>query len=248
MSIKSNKLKSKIVITGGTGRFGKVLKKIKTSYDTYFPTKIFFNILNFAILEKYVKKIRPDYIIHLAALSRPMEIHEKDLEKSINLNIIGTSNIVRLCYKYNIKLIYFSTNGVYPRFKGAHKENDPLLPFNNYGWSKLGGESAVQMYDNSLILRVCMTEKPFTHKEALDDVETNFIFHKDIAKNLYNLIDLKGIYNIGGEINSPYGFAKKNGLKNIKKILTKDINSFYPKKNSMNIDKYKNLLKHLKQY
>ena len=42
--------------------------------------------------------------------------------------------------------------------------------------SKLGGECAVQMHKNSLILRICMTEKPFIHKNAFSDIKTNFIF------------------------------------------------------------------------
>ena len=50
------------------------------------------------------------------------------------------------------------------------------MPWNNYGWSKLGAESAVQMYKNSLIVRACMTEKPFTHKFAFSNVKSNFIF------------------------------------------------------------------------
>ena len=32
---------------------------------------------------------------------------------------------------------------------GNYKESDNLKPFNNYGWSKLGGECAVNMYENS---------------------------------------------------------------------------------------------------
>ena len=76
-----------------------------------------------------------------------MSIHEKFIEKSISLNIIGTSNVVIACQKLNIKLIYFSTSYVYPGKKGNYKETDPLLPSNNYAWSKLGGrESAVQLY------------------------------------------------------------------------------------------------------
>ena len=38
--------------------------------------------------------------------------------------------------------LFISTNYVYPGTKGNYKETDPVLPFNNYGWSKLGGESA----------------------------------------------------------------------------------------------------------
>ena len=33
----------------------------------------------------------------MAGLSRPMEIHEKKIDLSINLNIIGTSNVVIAC-------------------------------------------------------------------------------------------------------------------------------------------------------
>ena len=46
------------------------------------------------------------------------------------VNIIGTANIVRACTKLKIKLIYFSTNYVYPCKKGNYKETDPLMPIN----------------------------------------------------------------------------------------------------------------------
>ena len=64
----------------------------------------------------------------------------KNIERSISLNIIGTSNIVIECAKRNIKVIYFSTNYIYPGVKGNYSETSPLLPLNNYSWSKLGGE------------------------------------------------------------------------------------------------------------
>ena len=55
---------------------------------------------------------------------------------------------------------------MYMRAKGNYKENSPLKPINNYVWSKLGGECAVQMYKNSLILRLSITERPFNYKIA----------------------------------------------------------------------------------
>ena len=88
-----------------------------------------------------------------------MNLHDKDINRSIDLNIIGTANITKACVKKNVKLIYLSTNYVYPGIRGNYKEIDPVKPFNNYAWSKLGGEASVQLYKNSLILRVCMTEK-----------------------------------------------------------------------------------------
>jgi dTDP-4-dehydrorhamnose reductase len=66
--------------------------------------------------------------------------HEKKITESIKKNIIGTANLCIAANKYNIKLIYTSTNFVYPGTKGNYSEKDALLPFNNYGWSKLGGE------------------------------------------------------------------------------------------------------------
>jgi dTDP-4-dehydrorhamnose reductase len=235
--------KNKIVITGGTGRFGKELKKIKNKYNLIFPTKNKLDILNYNISKKYLKSTKPKYLIHLAGLSRPMKIHETNLKRSIDLNIIGTANITKICSDFGIKLIYFSTSYVYPGVKGNYKEDSPLLPKNNYSWSKLGGESAVQMYPNSLILRVCMTEKPFVHKKAFDDFVTNFIFHDEVAEILFKLINKKGVINIGGKSQSVYNFVKKYNPK-IKKNFAKNIlSSDYPLNPSMNVKKLNMIIK-----
>ena len=170
----------KIVVTGGSGRFGTALKKIKTKNKIFFPNKKQLDILNYKNIQRYLQKKKPNILIHLAGLSRPMKIHDKDIVKSIDLNIIGTSNITKACAKKNIKLIYFSTSYVYPDKKGNYLETDSLLPGSSYAWSKLGGESAVHLYKNSLILRVCMTEKPFVHKVAFVNVKTNFIYQDEI--------------------------------------------------------------------
>ena len=79
-------MKKKILITGGTGRFGNHLKYIATKHKLFFPTKKQFNILNVNSMLKYFEKIKPDIVIHLAGFSRPMELHEKDINRSINLN------------------------------------------------------------------------------------------------------------------------------------------------------------------
>ena len=210
----------KILVTGGEGRFSKVLKNKKSKFKFIFRSKKQLNILSETSIENNIKKFKPNYLMHLAGLSRPMKIHEKDIKKSINLNIIGTANIVRACIKKNLKIIYFSTSYVYPGKKGKYKESDPLLPWNNYGWSKLGGECAVQMYGNSLILRACMTEKPFIHKSAFANVKTNFIYHDDFIKIFLKILNKKGIFNIGGKAQTVYQFAKTEN-KNVKKIFSK---------------------------
>ena len=231
----------KIIFTGGSGKFGKVFKKFNLNKkNIYYPSSSSFDVTNIKKMEKIIKRIRPKFIIHAAAISRPMELHEKKVAKSISTNIIGTSNIVNLCYKYKIKLIYFSTNYVYPSKKGNYKEDDPVLPINNYAWSKLGGECAVQMLKNSLILRICMTEKPFLYSYAYTNLKTNFMFHEDLAKVFFKLINKKGILNIGGPVQSVYRFAKKNN-KNIKKKVLKIRNNSLPVNSTMNIRKFKKI-------
>ena len=149
-------MKKKILVTGGDGKFAKVLKVKNKKLNLFFTSKKNCNILNINSIIKIVKKNKPKIILHCAGLSRPMDIHEKNINKSINLNIIGTSNLVKICNIYKIKLIYFSTGYVYAGTKGNYKENDGANPFNNYGLSKLGGESAVRMLPNSLVLRITM--------------------------------------------------------------------------------------------
>ena len=222
-----------ILVTGGEGRFAKELKKIKTPYNFIFRSKKELNILSTNSIKKSIKKFKPKIIIHLAGLSRPMTVHERDINKSIDLNIIGTSNLVKICNTNNIKLIFFSTNYVYPGKIGNYHEKDPILPWNNYGWSKVGAESAVQMYKNSLIVRACMTEKPFIHKYAYANVKSNFIFHNEIAKLFVKIINKKGVINIGGNAQTIYNFAKKYN----KKVKKKYSKGEFPKKMDMNLKK-----------
>ena len=233
----------KIVITGGTGRFGQILKSIRTKNKLYFPKRSELDITKLNSIKKYLKKTKPNILIHMAGLSRPMIIHEKNPSLSINLNIIGTSNIVLACAEKNIKLVYFSTSYVYPGIKGNYHEDSGVNPSMNYAKSKLGGECAVSMYKNSLILRICMTEKPFKHSKALYDAKTSFMYQEDLKEILFKIITKKGILNVGGKSQSIYSFAKKDNKK-VKKIYLKNIKGLkFPKDSSINTNKLKKIIK-----
>ena len=228
----------KILVTGSDGRFGKIIKKFKDR-RFIFRNKKELNILSDKSIKKNIKRFKPKTILHLAGLSRPMKIHDQDIIKSINLNIVGTCNIVKEASKIGIKIIYLSTSYVYPGKKGNYKEEDSLKPWNNYSWSKLGGECAVQMYKNSLILRLCMTEKPFIHKKAYANVKSNFIFQEDAAKIMFKLLNKKGIINVGGPSQTIFNFAKKSNKK-IKKIYSE---GEFPKRTDMNLSYLKRIIK-----
>ena len=236
-------MKKKIVVTGGSGRFGNCLKSVKTKHSIFFPQKKIFNILKLNTLKKYLEKTKADTVIHLAGLSRPMSIHEKDIKKSIELNIIGTANVTKVCSELGVKLIYFSTNYVYPGIKGNYSESDHLHPVNNYAWSKLGGECSVQLYKNSLIVRVCMTEKPFLHKEAFANVKSSFMYHEEVAKILFKILDKKGIINVGGKPEYIYDFALKDNKSVRKAFLKKNANIGMPFNSSLNTRKLKKIIR-----
>ena len=231
-------MKKLIIVTGGNGRFAKVLKE-NSKLNLKFLDKKKLNILDTNSIEKNISKYKPKILLHCAALSRPMDVHYNNISKSIDLNIIGTANVVKMCQKYNVKLIFFSTGYVYEGTKGNYKESDPVKPFNNYGLSKLAGECAVQMYKNSLILRVTMTEKPFIHSKAYSNLYTNYMFHEDVVKILPKLIDNFGIINVGGKSRSVFDFGK---VYNKKIIKIKNINKNLPSKQTMNLNKLKKIL------
>ena len=234
---------NKIVVTGGSGRFAQSLKKIRSKYKFIYPSSKKLNIINLNSIRRFLKKEKPSSVLHLAALSRPMNQHDRNINKSLNLNIIGTANLVNVCSELKVKLIYFSTSYVYPGKKGNYKEHDALLPWNNYAWSKLGGECAVQMYKNSLILRISMTEKPFIHKKAFANVKMNFLFHEELARVLVKIIHKKGIINVGGAPQTVYNFAKKYNPK-VKKIFVKKNSTYgYPLNPYMNLSKLKKIIK-----
>ena len=96
----------KIVVTGGDGRFAQELKKVKSKYKFIFRNKKQLNVLSTKSIQNNFKKYKPKIILHLAGLSRPMDIHQKMISKSIDLNIIGTANLVKVCSENNIKIIH----------------------------------------------------------------------------------------------------------------------------------------------
>ena len=231
--------KKRIAITGGNGRFAKVLKNTNKSLKIYYPGKKELDVLKINSIQKFIKKYKINYLVHNAALSRPMKIHDKNISKSIDLNIVGTANIVKVCEQNKIKLIYFSTGYVYEGIKGNYKESDSLKPINNYAWSKLGGECAVQMYKNSLIIRLCMTEKPFIHNKAYANVKSNFIYQEDAAKIILKIINKRGIINVGGPSQTIYKFAKKDN-KIVKRKFSK---GEFPYRTDMSLKKLKKIIK-----
>ena len=118
----------KVLITGGAGFIGSNLCNflLKKNFDiTVFdnlssgklsniPKKIKFfkiDIRNKNLLKKYFKNF--NFVIHLAAMPILQQAVNNPKE-CIDINLIGTQNILEFCLKKNSKLIFASTCAVYP--------------------------------------------------------------------------------------------------------------------------------------
>ena len=236
----------RILVTGGAGRFATNIKKYseELGYSVLAPNKKQMNVTSFWDCEKYFYANQSDfdYVIHAAGLSSPMRRHEEKPTDSIQKNIIGTANVTLHCERFKKKMIYISTNYVYPGIDGDYNEQSELKPFNNYGWSKLGGECAVHHYKDSLILRICMNARPFPHDKAFTDVISSHMFNDKAAKITLKLLDEVGIVNVGGKAQSVYDFAVQE-KPDVSKGSSKEVDDVKVNPNcSMNVDKMKSLL------
>lgn len=204
-----------MILVSGSGRLAKELDKLSTdSLPIKLLSKREMDITDEYRVSDVVKEFMtkpdyPKYFIHTAALTKPMEVNDRNPLMSMDTNIVGTANVARICDKYGIKFIYISTDFVYGDSNLVDEESE-VKPSNNYGWSKLGGECISRLIPNSLILRCSLCDIPFRHKIAFDDVYRNSITHKDVARLVLKLKEEVGIINVGGEYQSVYDFVSKH--------------------------------------
>ena len=229
-------------MSGGRGKLATEILKHNTEYKIHAPIKSEMDITKIDDIRRYVNEVKPDIFLHPAALTRPMVMHDENPDLSIRTNIIGTSNVVLACMEKNIKVVYISTDYVYPGILGNYKEDDYLLPVNKYAWSKMGGECAVKLYDNSLILRCCISDKPFSHPKAFIDVKKSMMYNTDVAKIILKLLNESGVINIGGKSQTVYDFVKETDP-DIQTISIKELGDVeLAEDSSMCVNKMKRLL------
>tara|TARA_B100000886_G_scaffold130463_1_gene87937 strand:- start:920 stop:1897 length:978 start_codon:yes stop_codon:yes gene_type:complete len=155
----------KVLITGSSGYIGKCLfhylnsKKIKViGVDKYVPIQtknnLKLNLLNKKKIDKLLKEIKPDIVIHLAAQSL---VDEKITKKRyIDNNNKATINLLESMNKNNIRnIIFSSTAAVYRSKNKPIFEYDKLKPLSNYAKSKLDCEKIIKKnkYIKYVILR-----------------------------------------------------------------------------------------------
>jgi len=235
--------KSQTIFTGGSGLLGSEFRRILP--DINYPSSKEFSVTKYNQMKKYLESNGCELIIHAAAFTSPPLI-DKDPLKALEINIVGTSNVVKLCMEFDARLIYISTDYVFNGDKGNYKETDPVYPVNKYAWSKLGGECAVRMYDKSLIIRTTFGPNIFPYEKAFVDQWTSKERVSTIAKKISKLIDkdITGVVHVGGERKTVFEYAKSlDETEGIGKLSINDVSFNVPVDTSLNCDRYEEIIK-----
>lgn len=146
-----------IIVTGATGQLGYDVCKVLTERGI---THVGLGSKDCDITDRKAvlalfDKVQPTAVIHCAAYTK-VDLAEDEPEKCWAVNADGTRNIAEACRIHNAKMLYISTDYVFPGDGDSHYlPNAPTGPKGNYGRTKLAGELAVQaMLTEYFIVRI----------------------------------------------------------------------------------------------
>lgn len=195
----------KIVITGKNGLLSRTLQDLDSSLIGLSSEE--YDISSPSIIEKLVH-LNPDVILHAGAETNSDKINKNPTD-AIRTNIIGTAYISDFCIQNNKRIVYVSSDYVYGGKLGNYKETDPVFPYNNYAWSKLGGECSVILVPNHTIIRTSFGSTTFPYNVAFSNLITSKDYVDVIAPKILNVCksSVQGIINIGTEPKTVYEYA-----------------------------------------
>lgn len=157
--------KTKILITGGSGFLGGYL--IQEAYKQFDVTATYFknfplfdrcewlklSLSNQEEIERSIKNLQPNIIIHNAALS-DVDYCEKEKDFAIEVNTKSSEQIARIANEIGARAIYISTDLVFDGTKAPYSETDRPMPLSHYAWSKWQGEEVTKAScKNHVIIR-----------------------------------------------------------------------------------------------
>ena len=165
----------KFLVTGSAGLIGsQVVKDLidqnHTVYSCYHDEKpqngipIEFDLLNKEKIIQTINDIKPDRIIHLAAITG-VDLCETEQELATQINTKATETIAKQASKQHTFFLYVSTDYVFDGINGLKKENDSTNPLAFYGKSKLGGELALNKLASSWCIARAGTPFGIHHKK-----------------------------------------------------------------------------------
>ena len=146
----------KILVTGVNGQLGyDVCRELDTRNMAYLgSSRNEFDLSHSQETYDFIIRHAPDAVIHCAAWTA-VDKAEDELAAATAVNVDGTRAIAQACKDLGAKMLYISTDYVFPG-DGDHfyEPGDPTGPLGAYGRTKLGGEEAVQeLLDDYFIVR-----------------------------------------------------------------------------------------------
>lgn len=147
----------KVLVTGVQGQLGyDVMKALQQRHiDCYGVDMADFDIIDAVAVQAFFANYKPNAVIHCAAYTA-VDKAEDARELCRAVNVCGTENLAKACKAIDAKLVYISTDYVFPGNGDRYYEvNDPTGPLGVYGQTKLAGEQAVsELVDKHFIVRI----------------------------------------------------------------------------------------------
>ena len=144
------------MVTGGTGLVGSAIKKISSSYPNYsfvFISSKDCNLTNFQETTQIFDKIKPNYVIHLAANVGGLFKNINQKVKMFEDNLMINYNVVKCCYDFNIKKLVavlstciFPDKVSYPITEEMLHEGPPHNSNEGYAYAKRMLEIHIKKY------------------------------------------------------------------------------------------------------
>ena len=147
----------RVFVTGATGQLGyDVCRELSRRNAEYMGTgSRELDITDADAVREALTAYHPDAVIHCAAWTA-VDAAEDEPERCFAVNRDGTANIAAVCAGIGAKMLYLSTDYVFPGTgESYYRPEDPTGPVNVYGRSKLAGEEAVRhALDRFFIVRI----------------------------------------------------------------------------------------------
>lgn len=145
----------RIVVTGAKGMLGRTLMRQLARHDCTGVDIDDFNITHATDVRQAIDALRPDVVIHTAAMTA-VDACEDRADDAFRVNAIGTANIASACHARGSRMIYISTDYVFSgKLDRPYHEWDEVKPQSIYGHSKLAGEDSTRtLCPNHLIVRI----------------------------------------------------------------------------------------------
>ena len=136
----------KVLVTGYAGQLGyDTVRQLEArGIECRGVDMADFNLTDGPAVKEYVRSYRPDVIVHCAAYTN-VDKAESAPEVCAAVNGMGTVNMVRAALSVGAKMVFISTDYVFPGTGDQPwKVDDRYGPLNVYGMSKVQGEDAVR--------------------------------------------------------------------------------------------------------